>query len=277
MLISTKKFRGLTVVMCSLSVLSWPLPALAQQAPQNVDSKASQSNSGPSAAYDVVSIKPHKADNVGSWWRTTPSGFSANVPVRSLIMSAFHLVMFDQLSGLPPWAENENFDVEAKLDPDNADAFQKLPKEDKNRQYDLMLQSLLADRFKLAVRREQKQLPVYNLVVAKGGSKMKEAPASEKGSGYSVGMGRLAGKAASIQSLAFSLSNQVGRLIIDKTGLAGKYDMNLTWAWNDQPGSADAGPSIFTALQDQLGLKLEPAKAPVDVVGVDHLERPSEN
>jgi uncharacterized protein (TIGR03435 family) len=259
-----------------LAVSSAPL-VLARQAPQTVDSKALPRNSGVSAAYDVVSIKPHKDDNVGSWWRTTSSGFSANVQVRSLIMSAFHLVMFDQLSGLPPWADNENFDVEAKLDPDNADAFQKLPNEDKNRQYDLMLQSLLTDRFKLAIRREQKELPVYNLVIAKGGCKLKDASASEKGNGFSMGMGRLEGKAVSIQSLVLSLSNPVGRLIIDKTGLTGKYEINLTWAWNDQPGSANAGPSLFSALQDQLGLKLEPAKAPVDVVVVDHLERPSEN
>jgi uncharacterized protein (TIGR03435 family) len=78
-----------------------------------------------------------------------------------------------------------------------------------------------------------------------------------------------------LAALIASLSNPAGRKIIDKTGLTGKYQVDLTWAWNDDPNAA--GPSLFSALQDQLGLKLEPAKAPVDVVVIDHLERPSEN
>jgi len=80
-----------------------------------------------------------------------------------------------------------------------------------------------------------------------------------------------------IEIPAMSLSGTVGRVIIDKTGLTGQYDIELTWAWRDDPGSGETGPSIFTALQEQLGLKLEPAKAPVDVVVIDHIERPSEN
>jgi uncharacterized protein (TIGR03435 family) len=227
------------------------------------------------AAYDIVSVKPHKDDPaVGSWWRTTPTGFSANVPVRSLIMSAYNLIMLDQISGLPDWAERENFDVEGKLDVDTAEVFAKLPRTDQIKQSALMLQNLLADRFKLRVRIEMKDLPVYNLVVAKNGIKMKEASPSENSS-YSMGMGRINSKAMDLAALIASLSNPAGRKIIDKTGLTGKYQVDLTWAWNDDPNAT--GPSLFSALQDQLGLKLEPAKAPVDVVVIDHLERPSEN
>jgi uncharacterized protein (TIGR03435 family) len=230
------------------------------------------------AAYDIVSVKAHKVDDpgVGSWWRDTPTGFSANVSVRSLIMSAYNLIMLDQLSGLPDRAERENFDVEGKFDADTADAFAKLSRSDQTRQRQLMLQALLADRFKLRVHIETNNLPVYILVVAKDGPKMKQEPPSEN-SGYSMGLGGISSKGMEVSGLVISLSNPVGRKIIDKTGLTGKYEVNLNWASNDDPRSGDTGPSIFTALQEQLGLKLEPAKAPIDVVVIDHLERPSEN
>lgn len=228
-------------------------------------------------AYDIVSVKPHKDDPaVGSWWRTTSTGFSASGPVRSLVMSAYNLIMLDQISGLPDWAERENFDIEGKLDADTAEIFGKLSRSDQSRQRQLMMRELLADRFRLSVRMEEKDLPVYNLVIAKNGIKMKEVPPSEN-SGYRMGMGSINSKGMDVAALAASLSNPAGRKIIDKTGLTGKYEINLNWAWNDEPGSADAGPSIFTALQEQLGLKLEPAKAPIDVVLIDHIERPSEN
>ena len=226
-------------------------------------------------SYDVVSVRPHKDDPaVGSWWRTTPSGFSAITSVRGLIMSAYNLIMLDQISGLPEWAEREDFEVEGKLDADTVEAFRKLSRAEQNKQRQLMMKSLLADRFKLKVRVEMKDLPVYNLVVAKNGIKMKEASPSEN-SGYSMGLGRIDGKSMEIEALGASLSNPAGRKIIDKTGLTGKYQVALTWAWDDDPNAT--GPSLFTALEDQLGLKLEPAKAPVDVVVIDHIERSSEN
>jgi uncharacterized protein (TIGR03435 family) len=260
------------------------IPCISAQTTQPPESATPSGKPSPlPAAYDVVSVKPHKADDpaVGSRWRTAPTGFSANVSVRSLIMSAYNLIMLDQISGLPDWAERENFDVEGKLDADTAEVFGKLSRSDQTRQRQLMMQDLLADRFRLRVRLETKDLPVYNLVVAKNGLKMKESPPSEN-SGYSMGMdsmgmGRINSKAMEVAALVASLSNPVGRKIIDKTSLTGKYEVNLTWAWNDEPGSGDNGPSIFTALQEQLGLKLESARAPIDVVVIDHIERPSEN
>jgi uncharacterized protein (TIGR03435 family) len=150
----------------------------------------------------------------------------------------------------------------------------KLPPADQASQRSLLMQTLLADRFKLRIHHDLKELPVYNLVIAKSGLKMKEA-SSSKAQSWSMGLGSITSKGMPIASLAASLSNHVGRMIIDKTGLTGNYEINLTFSWNDEPG--DATPSIFTALQDQLGLKLEPAKAPVDSVVIDHIERPSEN
>jgi uncharacterized protein (TIGR03435 family) len=194
--------------------------------------------------------------------------------VFSLITSAYHLIMDDQLLGLPDWGRTQNFDVEAKMDPENAEVLKKLDGEDRSKENAVLMQALLADRFRMKAHIEVKVLPVYNLVIAKGGLKMKEA-APDQPSGWSMGMGNIKGQGMLIASLVGSLSHPAGRLIIDKTGLTGKYQVNLTWAWDDNPNST--GPSLFTALEEQLGLKLEPAKAPVDVVVIDHLERPSEN
>jgi uncharacterized protein (TIGR03435 family) len=272
-------FLGVVIVhrvlgSAAVFLLLTALQARSQSLDQpKADSKA---DSNPKQlSWDVVSVKPHKAaDGVSSWMRTGPGGFSADVTVRSLVMTAYNLIMLEQISGLPGWAENENFEVQGKLDPENTEAFKKLPSADQSSQRSMLMQALLADRFKLKVHHDLKELPVYNLVIARSGLKMKEASSSQAQS-WSMGLGILTGKGMPIASLIGSLSNQVGRMIIDKTGLTGNYEVNLTFSWNDQPD--DATPSIFTALQDQLGLKLEPAKAPVDLVVIDHIERPSEN
>ena len=117
------------------------------------------------------------------------------------------------------------------------------------------------------------ELPVYFLVVAKQGSKLHES-APEENTSSSWGPGKFASHHCKMSGLASSLSGAADRIVIDKTGLTGEYDIDLTWAPDNQP---DAGPSIFSALQEQLGLKLEPAKAALDVVVIDHIERPSEN
>jgi uncharacterized protein (TIGR03435 family) len=228
-------------------------------------------------AYDVVSIKPDNGKGPYSGWsRTTPDGFSANLTVRSYVMGAFNLIMDSQLSSLPEWANTAQFEIQAKLDPERVKAHNALSREERGKQDSLMLQALLADRFHLQVRHELKQLPVYELVVAKGGAKLKESDANAQ-SGYSVGGGHLSGKGVEIQSLAYTLSSVAGRVIIDKTGFTGKYDIELNWASEDSPGATDTGPSIFAAVQEQLGLKLEPAKATLDTIVVEHIEKPSEN
>jgi uncharacterized protein (TIGR03435 family) len=166
-------------------------------------------------------------------------------------------------------------------------AMKKLPDAEQSHQHQLMMQSLLADRFQLRVHHATKMLPVYDLVVAKGGLKLKET-AEDENSGWSKGRGSYSGHRISTDDLVFILSNEVGRIIVDKTGLAGKYDIALKWTpdemaasagqqANASPPAADAPPSIFTALEEQLGLKLESAKGPVDTIVVDHVEKPSEN
>jgi uncharacterized protein (TIGR03435 family) len=134
---------------------------------------------------------------------------------------------------------------------------------------------------------EAKQLPVYNLVLAKGGSKLTPASADSKdigslGSDRRNGANRIYGTGISLQFIAAILSGKVGRIVIDKTGLTGIYDFTVTYAGDSDAASSvsasePSGPSIFTAVEEQLGLKLEPAKGPVPVLVIDAIDSPSEN
>lgn len=161
------------------------------------------------------------------------------------------------------------------MDEETLSVLQKLPSKEQTWQRQFMRQALLADRFKLQIRRETKEMPVYALVVAKGGLKLKESRVIVKM--WSAGGGRITIKAGRTDDLVIGLTSDVDRAVVNKTGLTGKYDIDLKWTTDDRQGTPDAGPSIFTALEEQLGLKLMPTKGPVDVLVVDHVERPSEN
>ncbi len=166
------------------------------------------------------------------------------------------------------------------MDEETAAALQKLPPKEQSEQRRLMLRALLADRFKLKVHQETKILPLYQLVIAKGGPKLKESHASKT---TTNGIGRLTAQRMTMASLTRILTVVTDRLVVDKTGLTAEYDFDLRWTPDDLQESAGeipeavSGPSIFTALKEQLGLKLQPAKGPVDILVIDHIERPSEN
>lgn len=255
-------------------------------------------------AYDVVAIKINKSGT--NMTRVTGAGdrYSAtNVSLRLLIEEAYDLKTDNLISGLPGWVNSTRVDIEAKMDADAAAALLKLPKEEQWAQRRLMMQSLLAERFQLKIHHESKELPMYSLVIAKGGFKLKDAdpnntyPNGIKGlDGMShpgmmmIRNGQMTAQAITISNLASSLSRMEHREVIDKTGLTGKYDISLRWTPDDDqatamPGekqdaeaaAANSGPSIFTALQEQLGLRLEPIKGPVDTIVVDHIEMPSDN
>jgi len=227
-------------------------------------------------AYDIVSVKPHKSSS-GGGVRIAPDGeYIEGTTVSNLIMNAYELTMPSQISDLPAWADSDEFDIEAKMDEYTTAAIQKLPQDERWREQDLMMQALLADRFQLKVHHETRELPVYDLVIAKGGPKMKAAPA-DLHSGWSMGNGRFEGKSVPIDSLVYGLSNTVGRVVTNKTGLTGNYGITLKWTPDGQQETADSGPSIFAALEEQLGLRLVAAKGPVDTIVVDHLEKPSPN
>jgi uncharacterized protein (TIGR03435 family) len=263
----------------------------------------------PAPKFEVVSIKPsHEARGL---FRVAlqPSGrFEANnITVRFLMEQAYGL-KDSQMSGAPGWIESEHFDIEAK--PDDAFLDQKLSRDERDRQISLMMQSLLADRFKLVLHHETKELPVYALVVAKSGSKLKEAPPAPpdadaaapgppngplRRGGMQMRRGELIASGIPLDRLEDVLSHITGRPVVNHTDLKGLYDFTLKWTPGEGEGPmmmggppgpppADAppppdpnGPTLFTALQEQLGLKLESQKAPMDTVVIDRIERPSEN
>ena len=256
-------------------------------------------------AYEVASIKPHKSGTDMALLRTTPVGFIAsNIPLKELIRQAYN-VEENQILGAPSWAGSAHYDIEAKVSSSDADALHNLSPDQRR----LMLQPLLADRFQLKVHTEVRELPVLTLVIAKGGPKLHEAKQGDtypnglkdfNGQGGGPGMmlmrpGQLTGQGIPLSSLTRLLSQQLGSTVQDKTGLTDKYDITLQWTPDrnaspmpetPEPGqqgpgagaSTDAsGPSIFTAIQEQLGLKLESQKGPVEVLVIDHVETPSEN
>ena len=237
------------------------------------------SAAGPQAplSWDVVSIKPHRALDDSAMTRILPDGFEMqNMTIHSLFGNAFPMRSGDEIVGWPAWTNSERYDFRAKMDAETTDAFHKLHGKDGGDMWRLMMRQLLEDRFALKYHIEKRELPVYELAIAKHGPKMKTSAPRESSSSM-MSPGKLTAHQCLASGLAGTLSGVVGRVVIDKTGLTGVYDVDLTWAWRDDPGSGESGPSIFTALQEQLGLKLEPAKAPIDVVVIDHIERPSEN
>ncbi len=231
-------------------------------------------------AYDVVSIKPSQPGPANRWHRMTADGISMGMSLKALIMSAYSILTDSQLSGLPEWAVNAQFDVEAKMDADTAASLAKLPPAEQTKHRWLMLQALLADRFGLKVHHETRELPAYRLVVAKDGLRMQKTSADEI-PGVSFGRGQITARGISVDVLVLMLSGLAERTVVDKTGLTGSYDVNLRWTPDDAVGpsqtSLDSNPSFFTAVQEQLGLKLEPSREPLDTIVVDHVERPSEN
>ena len=236
--------------------------------------------------FDVVSIKPAKPDAAGSGTGFRNGTFTAtNVTLNRLIQYQAYGVTAPQIVGTPPALEKAAFDIQAKFDPS---IFKQAPPPAPGQYNPLqqMFQQMLADKFKLVVHTETRQLPVYALVVAKGGTKLQPAkdPTTESSSS---GRGSLKASGITTAELAKmmtrELSDELGRLVLDHTTLPGKYDLTLKWTpdmgappmLNGQPDTS--APDLFTAAQEQLGLKLESTKAPVPVLVVDHAELPSEN
>jgi uncharacterized protein (TIGR03435 family) len=195
-------------------------------------------------------------------------------PVMSILQFAYS-VSTNQIVGAPEWLSNEFYDI---------DGYPDQPGVPNMKQMLEMYQKLLADRFQLKLHREKRELAVYAITVARNGAKLSKSQGDPNGSPDQTGYGDNTGlfmkfTNTSMEELAASLQTLMhGKPVIDQTGLAGRYDFTLKWAREDAPASdPNALPSIFTAMQEQLGLKLEPVKAPVDVFVVDHIERPSAN
>lgn len=259
-----------------------------------------QQPSTPAPSFEVASIKPIGSDQGPFRLMFSPDGFNANgLTAKTLIGFAYNLKDF-QISGGPGWVDSERYDIEAKMDEATIEALKKLPQEQAFEQRRQMMQSLLADRFKLKVDQSSKEMPIYALVVAKNGPKLTQSAAPASGPGgpadgprsmMRMGLGELNATGVPISLLVDRLAREVDRKVVDKTGLAGRYDFTLHWAperpmpglsGGDNQGPAPpppdaSAPSIFTALQEQLGLKLESQKGPVETLVIASIEKPSEN
>ena len=229
----------------------------------------------PRLAFEVASIKRHPPGDDSSSMRSTPGRFtSINQPVILIVSSAYGV---DQryISGGPAWMRSDPYDFDCRMDDGEVETRQKLDGKQRQKGLASMLRTMLAERFQLRVRHETKTLPVYALVVGKGGVKFHDS-APEDGAAHPsvmVSGNELTLTNASMAMLAMNLP--VERFVIDQTGLTGKYDLKLHWS-RDEGDGADA-PNIFTAVQEQLGLKLESTKGPVDTLVIEHIERPSAN
>jgi uncharacterized protein (TIGR03435 family) len=245
--------------------------------------------------FDVVSVKVHNPDAQESRMQLLPDGVRlSNLPLPDLIVQAYGLVLPGQIAGLPSWANSARFDIEARVAGDNIAAFRKLTLD----QIRSMGRPILTDRFKFASHEEKRVLPLYALVVAKDGPKLTPSTLSSQddnartgligmrhassANGAAPSMNELTARGVTMERLASTLSQQgLGRVVLDNTGLTDRYDFKLTWAPESVAAGADAteasGPSIFTAVSEQLGLKLEPQKGPVPVLVVDHIQAPSIN
>ena len=301
--------RKLLLASIALAAILGPVVFGLVKAPQ-ASAQEQQSASAPKLSFEVATIKPNRAEDNKRLFMISPGKFSmTGMPLKELIRFAYDLKSDAQLTGGPSWVNSDRFDIEAKEDEAQTQASNKLLPPEIARQTRLLVQSLLAERFGLKVSHATKELPVYALVVAKGGPKLTpttappmtppgERPPNDDPGKKSFnrgirmqGNGDLTGMAAPTALLADVLSRQPelgNRLVQDKTGLTGDYDWTLKWtpAPMGSSSSADGAappvgdsstPSLFTAIQEQLGLKLEPQKSTVEIVVIDHVEQPSAN
>lgn len=232
-----------------------------------------------SPAFEVASVKLNRSGGDRGGISLLPGRITvSNMTLKGLVRYAYDLRDI-QISGGPAWFDSDRWDIAATSTGAISD--------DERRQ---MLQTLLAERFQLTVRHESKDLPVYALTVAKNGSKLKpnadqKTPRIQTGVSEK-GLLRLVGEDAPVSRLTPALVAYVGRIVVDRTGLEGRFDFKLEWVPDaaNMPlinGAkmvpAEDGPSIFTAVQEQLGLRLESTKAPVEVLVVDRAEKATEN
>ena len=265
---------------------------------------------GPLPSFEVASIKLNRSLD-GTMEGFYPPGKVTfrYTTMKRLVAFAYFVKPF-QVSGGPEWVSSDKWDIDAKEPDELAAQRRSLSIMQSRQKVGLLLQSLLEDRFQLKVTHAKRELPIYALVVEKNGSKLHEAkpgdtyPSGLKGTNdqpighgdtFQPGRGSLIAQGIPIQTLIDVLSFQLGRTISDQTGLKGKYDFNLRWTPDEDSPSMSvgqreaanalgpaappdsSGPSLFTALQEQLGLKLESTKGPVDVIVIDHIERTSAN
>jgi bla regulator protein BlaR1 len=303
--------RKLLLSAVALAALSAPIIFGLTKA-TSVSAQTADSSNPPLPTFEVATIKPNLASDDRRSIYMAPGKFvMTGIPIKELIRFAYDLKSDAQLIGGPGWVGTERFDIEGKESQADIEAFAKLPPDQVAVQVRLMVQSLLAERFNLKIGHDTRELPVYALVIAKNGPKLTPTTAPPmvasanrgpgdgppKGPMRGIRMdrnGQLTGMATPVGLLADLLSRQPelgNRLVLDKTGLTDQYDWTLKWtpetpsaamgiSASASPNSSAAEPAdapLFTALQEQLGLKLEARKAPVDIIVINQIEHPSAN
>jgi uncharacterized protein (TIGR03435 family) len=254
---------------------------------------------GAAPSFEVASVRPNHNPGVVFSLRLQPSRFKADgAPLGQLIRFAYDVKSDQQVLNMPNWANSEHFDIDAKISDADVDALKKLSPDKTFQQYRLMMQALLAERFGMKVRTEMRELPVYALEVAEHGPKLPLAAELPEAHRLPQLIFHASGdlKASSVTMRDFAewlsgKSDTGDRVVIDATGLDGSYDFGLLWEPAGSPPAAvtstsqpagsttsiDGKPSLFTAIQEQLGLKLKPSKAPVEVLVIESVEQPSPN
>lgn len=249
---------------------------------------------GDPVSWAAVSIHPTDPASTNNSWGDQPNGISDHgIGLQGLISQAYNFSVMpfrdDEIEGLPAWAKSTRYDVIARVDPDDQEAFRKLSSLSMQeavaafaaRQTTgemLMEQALLADRFHLKVHWEPRERTVYLLKVAKSGVRMSTAADPKHGS-MTFDAGKLSGKGVPVSFIASLLASPAQRTVIDHTGLTGQYDFDLHFAPESvsASGGTSTDPDFFTAVQEQLGLKLQSGEAQVPVLVIDHVEQPTPN
>jgi uncharacterized protein (TIGR03435 family) len=227
-----------------------------------------------SQTFEAASVKPSQPGAVGSTFEFLSGGGLriANGSLRQILETAYDIRDFQILGG-PGWLNSDRYDILAKGGAAEA--------KDEKTATRLKLRTLLAERFHLKAHNETAEVPVYTLLIAKNGSKL--SAGAEGGvstpAGIQSGCGQMTGTHTTMANLTVYLTRQLHRPVVDQTGLGGKYDFQIQWTPDEGPcpGATGDAPSLFTALQENLGLRLESGKGPQDVLVIDSAQRPEAN
>ena len=272
----TQLILALGLALPGVSLSSRAQSAAPQAAPAQASIPAMAA--GADAAlpvYDVSVIRPSPAENEDSHvWGRLNTLEVRNISLMHLLESAFD-VPEDMILGLPEWAKHARLDIDAKTLGTDTAQLRALTAAQRR----AMMQTLFEDRLGLKWHFETRVLPSYDLMVANGGPKLKPTLAKGMNGGTSVNDTKLRATNIPVSGLAVVLTDKLGRPVVDKTGLTGRYDLDLAWTADGAAvsGEADAPPPLFTAVQEQLGLKLESGKDPVQVFVIDQLTPPTAN
>jgi uncharacterized protein (TIGR03435 family) len=265
---------GKSPLLAAASLFLLPGGAICQPPPHA--SLQAEANLPKLPRFEVAAIRPNRSnDLVRSFWFTSDGVNIKGFPLDAVLRSAFlglHEYGEDRILGEPRWVKSDLYDIQAKVGESDAPRWKKLPVS----QQQLALRALIEERFQLRFHRMSRISSVYVLSLDRGGPNLKSAD-------YRPHMfapqepGLLVSHSTFMWQLVHAIEDQLNSMVLDETGLEGTYDYTLEWTPDDQAHAESSGPSLFTALKEQLGLKLEMQKRPVDVVILDHIERPSPN